>query len=152
MKPRISKLFERVKEIENAASEAAKNSNLAANDASGGLVASYSVAGDVEHARNSANLSMQKAEAIKRLSEEIQSDLETPIKETVEPACFISLVFEDGSSKEIYLVKNPVFIPGVNLISPESLMGQALVGKKKGDEFSYYSGTQTFRGEVEEIE
>lgn len=152
MRQKILSLFEKVKKIEKSSSVAASESNRSANEASGGLISSYSAAGDAEHSRNSANLSIQKAETIKKLKDELERSLNSGSPEEIKPVCFISVKYEDGNQKDLYLVGNPVFITGFNLISASSPLGESLLGKEIGDHFSYTSGEQEFKGNVLEIE
>jgi hypothetical protein len=152
MRKKILDLFEEVKKVEKSSSVAANKSYRAANEVSGGLISSYSAAGDAEHSRNSANLSIQKAETIKKLKEELERSLNSESPENVKPVCFISLKFEGGNQKDLYLVENPVFITGFNLISASSPLGESLLGKRMGEQFSYTSGEQKYKGNVLEIE
>lgn len=156
VRQKISSLLKKIKEIEKTASRAANESHRAANEVSGGLVASYSAAGDAEHSRNSANLSIQKAETIKKLLVELEKSLDSDIPKFVQSVCFVSVKFEDGNQKDLYLVENPVFISEFNLISSKSPLGEALVNKKVGSSFSYLSGTKSnvhaFRGSIISIE
>ncbi len=151
MRQKILYLFEKVKEIETISAEAARKSHHAANEASAGLVASYSAAGDAEHARNTANLSIQKSRQIKKLSQELSKALDQETPEKTLPVCFVSVQFEDGSQKDFYFVENPIFLSGFNLISPASPLGASIMGKRVGEEFSYKSGEQNFKGKVVDI-
>jgi transcription elongation GreA/GreB family factor len=152
MRTKISELHNKVKALAESSSQAADKSWLAANEVSGGLISSYSAAGDAEHSRNSANLSLQKAAAIKKLMTELEESRHLNIQEIIKPVCFVSVEFSDGNRKDLYLVKNPVFIMGHNLISPSSPLGEALVGKRSGDLFLYTSGGQSFSGKILEVE
>ena len=152
MRQKIQQLFEEVKKIEINSSKVAHESNLAANEASGGLIASYSAAGDVEHARNSANLSIQKAKAVKALLEELEKSIALGTPETIKPVCFVSVKLDTGIQKDLYFVENPIFINGFNLISENSPLGNALFGKQVDDLFLYTSGDQNFSGKVLQIE
>lgn len=151
MRQKLLDLLEKVRKIEKTSREAAVKSHHAANEASGGLVASYSLAGDVEHARNSANLSIGKAEKIKNLMEEIESSIRNGVPETTKPVCFLSIKYEGGDKKDLYLVENPVLVAGFNLISSNSPLGKSLLGKAVGDSFSYIFGEQSFGGKILEI-
>lgn len=151
MRQKINELLEEVKKIEQIAGSAAGKSHSSANEASGGLAASYSAAGDAEHARNSANLSMQKYSAIKKLSEELQNNLDREASDGVIAACNVLVQYTDGSRKELYFVENPAYVDGFNLISQDSPLGKSLVGKRIGESFSYTSGEQKFEGEILEI-
>ncbi len=151
MRQKILDLLEEVRKIEKVSKEAADKSHYAANEASGGLGASYSAAGDAEHARNSANLSIQKSEQIKKLAEEIENSVSLEDPKVIKPACFILVEFADGNKKDLYLVENPVYIPGFNLISPNSLFGVSLLRKGVGNYFFYTSGGQVFEGKILEI-
>jgi len=137
-------------EIEKAET-AASASKKAANEASGGLIASYSVAGDVEHAKNSALLSLQKVNQLKKLKDEIDGALKLETPEAVSPVCFVSVLFDNGKKSDFYFVKNPVYLSGVNLISSESLLGSAILGKKISEKFSYTAGDQNFSGIISGI-
>jgi len=148
MRQKIEILFEEVKKLEEAAGQTAHKSRSDANELSAGLVASYSLAGDVEHAKNSANLSMQKYSAIKKLSEELQKSLDTEVPGKIGAVSYVFLRYTNGSEKELYFVENPVFISGFNLISIDSPLGKSLSGKKIGESFSYSSGDQEFEGEI----
>lgn len=152
MRQKILHLFDEVEKIDKSSSKAAGESNLAANEASRGLSASYSAAGDVEHARNSANLSIQKAEQINKLTKELEKSQESEVPTTIRPVCFVSVKFKEGNQKDLYFVENPVYISGYNLISADSPLGKSLLGKGIGDRFFYTSGNQKFEGNVLEIE
>ncbi len=140
-------LDEELKKAEKSAFETRRS----ANEVSGGMAASYSVAGDAEHANNSALLSQGKLTQLKKLQEEIENSLNKDISEEVESPCFISVKFQDGSQKDFYLVNNPVYLSGLNLISPDSPIGKAMLGKTKGLTFSYELNNQVFSGEILDI-
>jgi transcription elongation GreA/GreB family factor len=151
MRQKISELLTEVKKIEKISGDAAEKSQHAANVVSGALAASHSAAGDVEHARNSANLSIQKVAAVKKLAEELEKSLESEVPAYVKPVCFVSIKFEGGNQKDLYFVENPVFLSGFNLISKDSPLGKSLLGKAIGESFSYDSGEQKFLGVISEI-
>jgi hypothetical protein len=134
---KLGQLSERLSVDIKKAEAAAVSSKQAANEASHGMATSYSVAGDVEHAKNSALLSLQKLELLTKLKEEVDEALEAEAPVTATPVCYVELGFDDGRNSAFYFVKNPVYISGLNLISPDSLLGAAIIGKKAGDKFSY---------------
>lgn len=150
MRQKISELLEEVKKIEEKSSLSANESRHSANEASGGLTASYSAAGDAEHARNSANLSIDKAKQIRKLMEELNESVFGQAPNAITPVCFIK-VRSGGVEKDFYMVNNPVYISGFNLISPISPIGESLMGKKAEDLFLYKTNDQTFTGKVLEI-
>jgi len=148
MRKKIEILFEEVKKLEEKSNLSASASHASANEASGGLASSYSAAGDAEHSRNTANLSMQKYQSIKKLSEELGETVQKDTPQSVETPCYILIKIGGDPEKEVYLVENPVFMSGFNLISPVSPIGKALVGAKPGDLFLYTSADQTFTGKI----
>lgn len=150
MRGKIKILLDIVKKMEEVSGEAAGKSKNAANELSAGLVSSYSLAGDVEHAKNSANLSIQKHASVKKLAEELENAAGVDIPSSVREDCYVKTEIS-GNEKELYLVENPVYISGHSLVSPASPIGKALLGKKTGDLFLYKSGDQTFTGKVLEI-
>ena len=151
MRQKIYDLLSGVKKIEQISAEAAKASHNSANEVSGGLVASYSAAGDVEHSRNSANLSMQKYQSIKILVEELENALSEKVPETVSPVSFVALEYAGGKRKDVYLVDNPIYISGYNLISMESPIGRVIGELKVGDSFLYVMNDEGYAGKILEI-
>lgn len=151
MRNKIKLLLAEVKKLEETSEKIAHKSKSDANELSAGLVSSYSLAGDVEHAKNTANLSMQKHESIKKLSKELEGVIGGDPPASVSTPCYILLSMSDGTVKDIYLVGNPVFINGFNLVSQSSPIGKALVGQKTEDLFLYKIGEQTFTGKILEI-
>lgn len=84
MREKIKILFDRVKRMTEESERYAKESKLAANEASHGMATSYSVSGDVEHAKNTALLSLQKLQQMKKLLSEVEKELEQkPPKQSV---------------------------------------------------------------------
>jgi transcription elongation GreA/GreB family factor len=138
------------KEIKKAEVNA-KESKKSANEISAGLVGSYSIAGDVEHARNSALLSLQKLDLLKALALEVSVSLREEIPSKIIPASFITLTFDDGRTSEFYFVKTPVNILGIRFISPNSIFGKSIVNKSIGDSFSYTVEDQKFSGKISSI-
>jgi hypothetical protein len=151
MRQKILDLFNEVNKLEKISAEAARKSYSSANEASGGLVASYSAAGDVEHARNSANLSVQKVKQIKKLMNEIVPSLDNESPLSIEPVCYVSVKFDDGRMSEFYFVKNSIYLPGFSLISPDSLLGKSILDKNVGDKFTYSAGDIKYTGEIIKI-
>jgi len=148
---RINDLAARLKEEVEKAESAATGSKQAANEASHGMATSYSVAGDVEHAKNTALLSLQKLNQLKKLKEEVDAALEKNKPDKVSPVCYVTLRFADGRTSEFYFVKNSVYVSGINFISPDSLLGKSIVDKPVGANFSYTAGDQKFSGTITEI-
>ena len=151
MRQKILDLFNEVKKLEKTSAEAARKSHSSANEASGGLVASYSAAGDAEHARNSANLSVQKAKQIKKLMDEIEVSLNDEPPTAAKPVCHVSIKFDDGRISEFFFVNNSVYLTGLSLISPDSLLGKSIIGKVVGERFEYRVGETKYAGVVSEI-
>ena len=148
---KITDLLEEVRKLEKIEDEAAKKSHSAANEASGGLVASYSAAEDAEHARNTANLSLDKAKVVGKLMKELEDSVNTEAPGEARPVCFVSIELDGHVIRNSYLVNNPVFVSGFSLISSDSPLGKSLLGKTTCETFSYNSGEQTFSGKILEI-
>lgn len=150
MRNKLKDLLDLVEKQLEISKNASSESRKSANEISAGLTASYSLAGDVEHSKNSANLSQQKYEATKNLFEELQESASSSTPNTVEVPCYVRISMS-GIDKELYLVKNPVFLSGYNLISSDSPIGGALIGAKVDDLFLYKNGEQTFTGKILDI-
>ena len=148
---RIEELDERLSAEVIKAEIAAAESKQTANEASHGMATSYSVAGDVEHAKNSALLSLERLSALKKLKKEVDEALNNKAPEIVEPVCFIEISFSDGKKSEFYFVNNSAYISGLDFISPDSILGKAIIGNSIGDSFSYSVGEQRFSGVITAI-
>lgn len=148
---KLEELAVRLKEELKKAEISAAESKKTANEASHGMATSYSVAGDVEHAKNTALLSLQKLEQLQKLKCEIDEAVGSVAPTTVSPVCFVSITFEDGRNSDFYFVKNSAYMSGIKFISPDSILGKAISGKSIGDNFSYTAGDQKFSGVIIEI-
>lgn len=128
------KLEELAKRIESEIEIAQKSANAnkhSANLIAGGLVGGYSIAGDVEHVRNTAKLSHDRLQKLLTLKDELdKSSAVAPV--TANPICFVTIE-SGGEQKSFYLVKNAVYVSGLSLISPNAPLGISLIGKKVGD-------------------
>lgn len=100
------------------------------------MASGYSIAGDLEHARNTAILSENRIGELRKLKKEIVL-IANRLVNTINPPCFVVVKFKSGVTKEFYFVDNPVYISGLNLISPDSPIGRALVNKRVADSFNY---------------
>lgn len=150
MRPKIIELANAVEKLESKLKRTANASKFAADEASGGLISSYSAAGDVEHSRNSANLSIQKYELISDLNKELLKFVKTEPPQRVEPICYIKIEAQ-GSTKELFLANTSAFVDGFNIISPISPIGKALMGKETGNVFLYNNGDKIVRGKILEV-
>src|SRR3972149_8556904 len=74
----------------------AKSSRKAAQEVTGGVLTSYSAAGDIEHATNAANLNEEKVAKMKLFLNELEKSLELPVPEKIEPVSFFWVKFSDG--------------------------------------------------------
>jgi len=151
MRAKIEELKKRVaKEIETA-QKSAKENKKSANLIAGGMASGYSIAGDLEHARNTASLSEDRLSKLIKLKEELDLAAGSDAPETVEPVSYVSIEFSNGEKKNVYLVKNTVYLFGFNLISGDSVFGKSILGKIADSEFSYTSGDSHFSGRILEI-
>ncbi|KKS94533.1 MAG: hypothetical protein UV71_C0024G0005 [Microgenomates group bacterium GW2011_GWC1_43_13] len=148
---KLENLAARLKEELGKAEVSALHTRKTANEASHGLATSYSAAGDAEHAGNTALLSYQKLEQLKKLKAEIEESRIGAVPETVSPVCFTSVTFDDGRISEFYFVKNSAYISGINFISPDSPLGSAISGKSAGERFLYSAGEENHAGVISGI-
>lgn len=131
MRTKLQELYQKVvTEIETAQKSVNANKH-SANLISGGLVGGYSIAGDVEHSRNTARLSEDRLQKLLNLKKELSESLETAPEEA-QPICLVTIETDTGA-KSFYFVKNAVYLSGFSLVSPDSPLGQSLLEKKVGD-------------------
>lgn len=132
MRAKLSELLPVLeKQIEKAEKRAGETKS-AADEIARAAVGSFSQSGDIEHSRNQSYLALEHLGRLRKLYEEIKGEIEKDIPEKVRPPCFLKIDIE-GKVEEFFLVKNPVLISGVKLVSSKSPLGQELLGKKAGD-------------------
>lgn len=137
VRQRLEKLIKVLREDIKDFEVVAKSSRKAAQEVTGGVLTSYSAAGDIEHATNAANLNEEKVNKMKLLLDELEEALELPIPEKIEPVSFFWVKFSDGNLGEFFLVDNPVYVEGFKIISKDSPIGKVVLGKKVGEGFEY---------------
>ena len=105
-----------------------KETKDAANELSQAAPNSPSSSGDREHAVNAAYINQEKLIKLTKLKSEIDGALEKEVPEKVEPVCYFN---------SYYLVSVPMYIEGISMISPDSKLGKAVLGKKTGENYEY---------------
>jgi len=94
--------------------------------------ASWSAAGEREYTAGQLEINQKVFDQIIKLQREIAKQVESEIPEKVETPCYVVIRSNKGTNN-IFIVKNVTSINGFNLVSSESPMGKALIGRKVGD-------------------
>ena len=112
-------------------------------------------AGDKYHEEEAANITKKYFENLSKLLDEVKSAPDNS-PEIVKPICYVELNYESGERVKLYLVRNYTLVTGALLITSESPIGRAIVGKKQSDNFSYEivkgESKITYSGKIEIIE
>lgn len=141
------KLFELYKQLEAQVKNAeriARATKDAANELSHAAIASPSTSGDREHATNAAYINQEKLVKLIALKDEVGEAMNEEIPKKIEPVCYFN---------GYYLVSKPMYLRGFSLISPESLLGKSILGKKAGESYEYKSESgQKISGVITAIE
>lgn len=117
--------------------------------------ASRSAQGDRRYFENVADLAEGDLAELLTFKNEL---LATPLKETknAKPICFIELEYKDGETGSFYFVHRGIRLPGLQLLTPSSPLGQAIEGKKENEAFIYQIETDgesvSFSGQIKKIE
>lgn len=124
-----------------------------ANEIARSAAASPSQSGDREHSQNQAMLSQEVYIKTKEMAEKVNIALSQAVPDRVSGIVHVEIKYENSDfSQELYLVDYPLNIPGVNLISRHSPLGNSLLDKKTGDVFEYeIEGIGIKRGVVTDI-
>jgi transcription elongation GreA/GreB family factor len=98
--------------------------------------ATWSQSGERENYEIAAQLAEESLVKLQALRDEVKS---TPNKKAMiaKPICFVELDYGDGENEEFYFVHSTVTLPTVSLITPDSPVGRAIIGKKVGDTVVY---------------
>lgn len=148
---KITQLKEIVAEALNVAKDSAEKTKKDSDIVEKETASSWSSGGDRFHARAQAEITAKNVSNFKYLLEELEKEEEKEIPSVVKPVCIVTIK-SSSTSGEFVLVKNPVFIrSALRLISPGSSLGKALLGKKKGQTFSYNTDLGEVKGEVVDI-
>lgn len=117
--------------------------------------ASRSQQGDRRYFENIADLTESDLEELLTFKKELAVASEKSAT-SVKPVCFVTLEYQDGTTNQFYFVPLSVRLPGLQLITPPSPLGQAIKAKKAGETFSYQiqreNKTLAFSGKVVKIE
>lgn len=122
-----------------------EETRAAAIEVGRGAHASPSMSGDREHSENQAIINRERLHRLYLLRDEISSalSLETPV--SIQAPCFVNDKF--------YFVKNISHVKGVKIISENSHLGSAVLGKRVGETFSYELKDKTpVKGKIVKIE
>jgi len=150
---KLVKLLERLEDEIKIAKKRAGDTHTAASEIARAAASSPSQSGDRTHAEGQALLSKKLLTELNNLKSEVMNFADKDVPTLVEVPCYLEVVFSNGEKREFYLVRTPVNICGVNLVSRESLLGQVVQGRKVGDEFELKKeGQQGRAGEVLKVE
>ena len=122
-----------------------EETRAAAIEVGRGAHASPSMSGDREHSENQAIINKERLHRLYLLRDEINSALTVPTPISIDTPCFVN--------DEFYFVKNISHVEGVKIISENSPLGAAILGKKVGETFSYELKDKTpVKGKIVKIE
>lgn len=120
-----------------------EKTNQAANEIARASANSPSQSGDREHSRNQAIITKEKLEKLEKLKDEINEALSKEIPIKVVGPCFVEVKYSSGVTDSFYLVKNPSFLTNVKVVSSESPLGKALIGKHANEAFVFKTNEKT---------
>ncbi len=150
-KTRKSELLEKLNQEIERVRVLAEKSATAAKRAKG---FSRSMQGDRRYFEEADRITQESLANLMALKKEIEAASEEIVK-IAQPVSFINLEDENGEDY-FYLVNRPANLSGIQLLTPDSPLGKAILGKKEGEKFSYQlereGQTTTFSGRIKKIE
>jgi len=148
---KINELTRVVRQTLYAAQKSAEKTKTDSEEVEKDTARSFSSGGDRFHARAQAEITAANVSNLKYLLEELENACKKEIPVSIKPVCVVTIT-STASSGDFVLVKNPEFIrSSLKLISPHSPLGKALMGKSKGEKFSYKTDLGEVKGEVIEL-
>lgn len=116
---------------------------------------SWSESGDKYHSESAAELAQEFWLNLKKLRDEVENaNDEKSISAT--PVSYLEISYNSSETAKFYLVNKSALLPGILLITPNSPIGKAVIGKKVGDDFSYKiklpEKSKLYKGKIERIE
>ncbi|MFC1790247.1 GreA/GreB family elongation factor [Patescibacteria group bacterium] len=98
--------------------------------------ASRSAQGDRKYHENMADLAESAFEDLLAFEKELASFPESASQKAF-PGSYITIKYQDGETQEFYFLDRSIRLPGLQILSPSSPLGQAIKGKKAGEGFDY---------------
>ncbi len=138
---KLAKLLKEVEKKVDIAETNLKENKVSADLTSKTARASWSAAGEREYTAGQLTINQKAFDQITRLQKEIVKSVGSQVPEKVVVPCFATIK-TDGTVNEIYIVKNVVNIDEFKLVSSESVIGKALLGKKVGEIVKTTSGVE----------
>ena len=144
-RPKLKYLLVLIKKQIRELERGVEETRAAAIEVGRGAQASPSMSGDREHSENQAIINRERLHRLYLLRDEISSASTVPTPISIDTPCFVN--------DEFYFVKNISHVKGVKIISENSPLGAAILGKKTGGAFSYEKKDKTpVKGEIGKIE
>ncbi len=116
---------------------------------------SWSESGDKYHSESAAELAQEFLANLRKLCEEVES-VNDEKSDSASPVSYIEISYDSGETAKFYLVNKNALLPGILLITPNSPIGKAVIGKKEKDGFSYEiisaAKKKVFSGKILKIE
>ncbi|MBN1263689.1 MAG: hypothetical protein JW991_05025 [Candidatus Pacebacteria bacterium] len=98
--------------------------------------ASRSQQGDRRYFENVADLAESNLAELLTFKKEIEATDEVK-NETVKSVSFVEIQYPDGVCFSFYFTNRSIRLPGLQILTPHSPLGQAIEGKKEGEKFVY---------------
>lgn len=121
-----------------------------ANALSQSAITSMSAAGDRYHAEKNAEVNKIRLENLIKLKVELEAGVEKEKPEVVEAPCAVCVKVNGGDDCYIF-VQNTVNMEGIKFVSPDSLIGKEIAGKKVGGKFTAKLQNGQVAGQIMEI-
>jgi transcription elongation GreA/GreB family factor len=116
---------------------------------------SRSQQGDRRYFEEADRIGQESLANLLALQEEVLACPDQPAKEA-SPVAFVTLEDEDGETSSFYFLNRSAGLSNLQLLTPASPLGKAILGKKEGDKFSYQIEkeglTTTYSGKVKKVE
>ena len=116
---------------------------------------SRSQQGDRRYFEEAGRMGQESLTNLLALKEEVLASSNQPAKEA-SPVAFVTLEDEDGEINSFYFLNRSAGLSNLQLLTPASPLGKALLGKKEGDKFSYRIEKEglitTYSGKIKKVE
>ncbi len=111
--------------------------------------------GDRRYFEDADRIAQESLAILIALKKEVEATSEKPANR-VQPVSFVTLEHEEGEINRFYLVRKSASLTGVQLLTPDSPLGKAILGKKEGERFSYQVEKEdyktTYSGRIKKID
>ncbi|MCL4382841.1 GreA/GreB family elongation factor [Patescibacteria group bacterium] len=149
---RLQILVEELEKEENLSKKRLEETRHAFNETAKTARTSWSATGERHYSESQLTILETHYKRLKKIKNELIKASRIKIPDKITTPSFLELIL-NGKKENFYFLDEPINFSNMKTISPASPLGRAILGKMRGETFSFSpDGKNVFKGEILEIE